>query len=177
MPVTRLAAAQLCCSRVRLSAESFFRGASATANAPTERPQTKQLTEELTSSRSPTSMSFVCCACEDSQRATASAEYRCRPFPSCRASRRRRAGEFHRSPQHVHARTERKVSYRRSPCGFDPITELSDAYESFLSLNTEFKQVCTDWQVRDGKPNSHDMTTRTQHALRDFATCTCAQSR
>jgi hypothetical protein len=38
----------------------------------------------------------------------------------------------------------------------DPITELSDAYESFLSLNTEFKQVCTDWQVRDGEPNSHD---------------------
>ena len=38
----------------------------------------------------------------------------------------------------------------------DPIIELSDAYESFLSLNTEFKQVCTDWQVRHGEPNPHD---------------------
>ena len=72
VPVTRLVAAQtvLQSGSTVVSGESFFRGASATANAPTESPQTKQLTEELTSSRSPTSMSFVCCACEDSQRAT-----------------------------------------------------------------------------------------------------------
>jgi hypothetical protein len=38
----------------------------------------------------------------------------------------------------------------------EPIIELSGAYESFLSLNTDFKQVCTDWQVRHGEPNPHD---------------------
>ena len=38
----------------------------------------------------------------------------------------------------------------------DPVIELSGAYESFLSLNTDFKQVCTDWQVCNGEPNAHD---------------------
>ncbi|MGA1050757.1 MAG: putative PEP-binding protein [Ilumatobacteraceae bacterium] len=28
-------------------------------------------------------------------------------------------------------------------------------YERFLVLNTEFKQLCTDWQVRNGEPNDH----------------------
>ena len=28
-------------------------------------------------------------------------------------------------------------------------------YEEFLALNTGFKQLCTDWQVRDGEPNDH----------------------
>ncbi|MEM9133563.1 MAG: pyruvate, phosphate dikinase [Actinomycetota bacterium] len=28
-------------------------------------------------------------------------------------------------------------------------------YERFLSLNGEFKQLCTDWQLRDGHPNDH----------------------
>jgi len=38
----------------------------------------------------------------------------------------------------------------------DPIIELSSTYESFLSINIDFKQVCTDWQVRHGEPNPHD---------------------
>lgn len=38
----------------------------------------------------------------------------------------------------------------------DPVTELSGTYELFLSLNSDFKQVCTDWQVRHGEPNPHD---------------------
>ncbi|HBU76285.1 MAG TPA: hypothetical protein DEB38_08450, partial [Acidimicrobiaceae bacterium] len=38
----------------------------------------------------------------------------------------------------------------------DPIIELSSTYESFLSMNIDFKQVCTDWQVRHGEPNPHD---------------------
>ncbi len=28
-------------------------------------------------------------------------------------------------------------------------------YERFLSLNGDFKQLCTDWQLRDGEPNDH----------------------
>lgn len=28
-------------------------------------------------------------------------------------------------------------------------------YEPFLALNDEFKQLCTDWQLRDGEPNDH----------------------
>lgn len=28
-------------------------------------------------------------------------------------------------------------------------------YEQFLGLNSAFKQLCTDWQVRDGEPNDH----------------------
>ena len=29
-------------------------------------------------------------------------------------------------------------------------------YDDFLVLNGEFKQLCTDWQLRDGQPNEHD---------------------
>lgn len=29
------------------------------------------------------------------------------------------------------------------------------AYRSFLSLNTELLEACTDWQLRDGRPNDH----------------------
>ena len=28
-------------------------------------------------------------------------------------------------------------------------------YEQFLGLNDDFKQLCTDWQVKDGQPNDH----------------------
>ncbi len=28
-------------------------------------------------------------------------------------------------------------------------------YREFLALNDEFKQLCTDWQLRDGEPNDH----------------------
>ena len=28
-------------------------------------------------------------------------------------------------------------------------------YERFLELNDDFKQLCTDWQVKDGQPNDH----------------------
>lgn len=38
----------------------------------------------------------------------------------------------------------------------EAVTSLSGMYESFLKLNIEFKQICTDWQVRNGEPNSHD---------------------
>jgi hypothetical protein len=32
---------------------------------------------------------------------------------------------------------------------------LREPYERFLQLNEEFKQLCTDWQMRDGQPNDH----------------------
>jgi phosphoenolpyruvate-protein kinase (PTS system EI component) len=32
---------------------------------------------------------------------------------------------------------------------------LAGQYERFLALNEEFKQLCTDWQMRDGNPNDH----------------------
>lgn len=33
---------------------------------------------------------------------------------------------------------------------------IEDAYARFLPMNGEFKQVVTDWQQRDGRPNDHD---------------------
>ncbi len=32
---------------------------------------------------------------------------------------------------------------------------LAEWYPAFLALNDEFKQLCTDWQVRDDEPNDH----------------------
>ena len=31
-----------------------------------------------------------------------------------------------------------------------------DLYETFLELNSAFKELCTRWQTRDGRPNPHD---------------------
>ncbi len=36
------------------------------------------------------------------------------------------------------------------------VSSLSGLYETFLGMNVEFKQICTDWQVRGGEPNTHD---------------------
>jgi hypothetical protein len=33
---------------------------------------------------------------------------------------------------------------------------VSAAYDEFRSVNHEFKALVTDWQVRDGQPNTHD---------------------
>ncbi len=32
---------------------------------------------------------------------------------------------------------------------------LHEQYEQFLAINEDFKQLCTDWQMRDGAPNDH----------------------
>lgn len=34
-------------------------------------------------------------------------------------------------------------------------TALSPHYHAFLELNTAFKELCGDWQLRDGAPNDH----------------------
>ncbi|MEO5841558.1 MAG: putative PEP-binding protein [Acidimicrobiales bacterium] len=36
------------------------------------------------------------------------------------------------------------------------LASLRQSYGQFLTLNGEFKQLCTDWQVRDDAPNDHD---------------------
>jgi len=66
--------------------------------------------------------------------------------------------------RHVEARD----MYGLLPIGKDRHAELLDSiapqetaaalhptYERFLVLNDRFKQLCTDWQVRDGQPNDH----------------------
>lgn len=35
------------------------------------------------------------------------------------------------------------------------LTSLSPHYHAFLELNTAFKTLCGDWQLRDGAPNDH----------------------
>ncbi len=37
----------------------------------------------------------------------------------------------------------------------DVRTGLGACYEAFLELNDVFKQLCTDWQMRNGEPNDH----------------------
>ena len=34
-------------------------------------------------------------------------------------------------------------------------SQLADRYHGFLQLNDQFKQLCGDWQLRDGAPNDH----------------------
>ena len=36
------------------------------------------------------------------------------------------------------------------------LSAISAAYNDFRAVNTEFKALVTDWQVRDGEPNTHD---------------------
>lgn len=36
-----------------------------------------------------------------------------------------------------------------------PLEGLAVSYENFLARNGEFKEICTEWQVRDGVPNDH----------------------
>ncbi|MFM7744594.1 MAG: hypothetical protein ACKO8T_02880, partial [Actinomycetota bacterium] len=37
--------------------------------------------------------------------------------------------------------------------------DLHDSYETFLGINTAFKELCGDWQLRDGQPNDHSDAT------------------
>jgi hypothetical protein len=45
---------------------------------------------------------------------------------------------------------------------------INEAYRRFLSLNDPFKSLCTDWQLRDGRPgtpNDHTDTTYDRHVI------------
>ena len=159
VPVTRLVAAQtvLQSGSTVVIGKSFFRGASVTANAQTESPP-DQTTDGGVDVESITDIDVL-------------RVLRLRGFATGDGLRQ----SIGVDPSQVVERLvadeqvnfiEARNMYMLAPSGrsriddhlaaSDPITELSDAYESFLSLNTEFKQVCTDWQVRDGEPNSHD---------------------
>lgn len=39
--------------------------------------------------------------------------------------------------------------------GLDPVSALADHYSVFIDLNGRFKELCGDWQLRDGAPNDH----------------------
>lgn len=39
--------------------------------------------------------------------------------------------------------------------GVDVAAVLSDPYEAFLTNNSKFKELCSDWQLRNGEPNDH----------------------
>jgi len=39
--------------------------------------------------------------------------------------------------------------------GLDPVKAFADHYATFIELNTRFKHLCGDWQLRDGEPNDH----------------------
>ena len=36
------------------------------------------------------------------------------------------------------------------------VAAISTAYDKFRSVNSEFKALVTDWQLKDGQPNAHD---------------------
>jgi phosphoenolpyruvate-protein kinase (PTS system EI component) len=50
---------------------------------------------------------------------------------------------------------ERQEALLDEYAGPDVQAGLAASYERFLELNEEFKQLCTDWQMRDGNPNDH----------------------
>jgi phosphoenolpyruvate-protein kinase (PTS system EI component) len=50
---------------------------------------------------------------------------------------------------------ERQEALLDEYAGGDVQAGLAEHYEAFLALNDEFKQLCTDWQMRDGAPNDH----------------------
>jgi hypothetical protein len=54
---------------------------------------------------------------------------------------------------------ERQETLLESYAGPDVQAELKAHYERFLELNEVFKQLCTDWQMRDGAQNDHSDAT------------------
>ena len=50
---------------------------------------------------------------------------------------------------------ERQEALLDAYAGAEVQSGLAAHYTRFLALNEEFKQLCTDWQMRDGSPNDH----------------------
>lgn len=50
---------------------------------------------------------------------------------------------------------ERQEELLASYAAEDIQSGLRDAYKPFLELNDQFKQLCSDWQMRRGEPNDH----------------------
>lgn len=51
-------------------------------------------------------------------------------------------------------RDEHRVALAGDCAGAD-VAALRSHYRVFLGLNERFKQLCSEWQLRDGKPNDH----------------------
>ena len=49
--------------------------------------------------------------------------------------------------------------------GIDAPSLLQGSYTDFIELNTEFKELCGDWQMRDGEINDHADPTYDEHVL------------
>ncbi|MSO59376.1 MAG: MarR family transcriptional regulator [Ilumatobacteraceae bacterium] len=43
----------------------------------------------------------------------------------------------------------------RQDVGSDIVSLMADEYQPFLTLNESFKELCGEWQLRDGVPNDH----------------------
>jgi len=52
-------------------------------------------------------------------------------------------------------REEHHIALAEDVGGTDIRTQLHDAYGQFLALNERFKQLCGDWQLREGAMNDH----------------------
>lgn len=52
-------------------------------------------------------------------------------------------------------RTTHKEHLAADLKGLDVAATLGSHYESFLASNSQFKELCGDWQLRNGEPNDH----------------------
>ncbi len=53
-------------------------------------------------------------------------------------------------------REQHRAALAQDAEGVDLHAALAEPYRRFLPLNDQFKQLCTDWQMRDGQLNDHD---------------------
>jgi hypothetical protein len=52
-------------------------------------------------------------------------------------------------------REEHRIALAEDVGGAHMTAHLHDAYHEFLQLNDRFKELCGDWQLREGQPNDH----------------------
>jgi len=52
-------------------------------------------------------------------------------------------------------REEHRISLAEDAGGLHLAAELARPYAHFLGLNERFKELCGDWQLREGQPNDH----------------------
>ncbi len=52
-------------------------------------------------------------------------------------------------------REEHHIALAQDVGGRSLHAELAEPYATFLAINEQFKELCGDWQLRDGQPNDH----------------------
>jgi hypothetical protein len=52
----------------------------------------------------------------------------------------------------------------------DALAAVQSEYHGFLTLNEQFKELCTDWQLRNGEPNDHSDTKYDAKQIKKLAT-------